>query len=425
MSKYPKGRLIPEAVHQRLREKFAYITHDHHGQERLFLDNSGGSFRLKAATDSLREIDLIPDCPERTHANAQELIGIIRKGEESIAKIFGATKGSYFLRYTASLCNAELIDIAAQYLPGKNIVTTVLEHPSMYDAFVVAAEKYNKELRIVPADPLSGEIKPEKIAEMVDQDTAFVNLIYASNITGAILDLETIMPKLREIKPDLYIISDAVQHAPHHSVNFEKVGLDAATVALYKMFGPRGIGIGWVSERFAKLPHRKLLGKPQSEWSLGSPAPGFFQAITEVVEYIEWLGREAGSEFTAENDFDRGMDAIFYHEKALLHFLLEGDQQQKGLRAIPNLDVHFLDEGIEGKDCIIGISIPGEAPNETTQRFAQENVLVYERVVESIYSKRMIEALELTGVVRVSPLHVQTIDEMRKFLAISEKLASQ
>lgn len=425
MKEFPKGRLIDPAVHAELRDKFAYVDHDHHQTKRLFLDNSGGSFRLKEAVADWAENDLIPDCPERIHANALEMIETIEQGNQAIAMMVGAKSGQPFLRYSASLCNFEILYIASEYLPGTNVVTTVLEHPSSFDACSQACQKFGKELRVAPVNPITGAIDPDEIVKLVDENTAFVNLIYASNITGAILDLESLVPRLRAIKPDLYVITDSVQHTPHHLVNFDKIGLDACTMAPYKMFGPRGIGVAWVSDRFAKLPHFKLSGKPETEWSVGSPAPAFYKALTTVRDYVAWLGQKAGQDMPGDNDYEKGMNAIFLHEKALLHYLLHGDDSQVGLDQMDGVTVHFLSQGIEDKDCILGLSFGDEDPTTSTKRYGEENVTVYERSANSIYSVRMIEALGLKGVVRVSPLHVQTIDEMRQFLQITQKLARQ
>lgn len=425
MKSFPEGRLIPDHIHQALREKFAYVEEDHHGRRRLFLDNSGGSFRLKSAVDAWTQVDPIPDCPERIHDNAQEMIAMIQQGEQDMATLVGARSGSPLIRYTASLCNFEILNIAAEYLEGSNVVTTILEHPSSFDAITEACKKHGKELRVASVDPVTGSIPEEAILEMVDENTAFVNLIYASNITGAILDLHSLVPKLRAKKPGLYVITDSVQHAPHHLIDFDRVGLDACTLAPYKMFGPRGFGVGWVSERFSRLPHYKLSGKPGKEWDVGSPAPALYKAFSEIVRYVEWLGQACGSDLSGDNDFEKGMHVIFLHEKALLHYLLHGDQEQPGLKDIQGVEVHFLDSGIEQKDCILGLSFGDEDPTESTRKYGEHHVTVYERSASSIYSVRMIEALGLKGVVRVSPLHVQTIDEMKRFLHITGELARQ
>lgn len=424
MTHDPKGKLFSDEYLQSLRKKFHHVESDHHGRKRLFFDNSGGSFRLKKAQESLSKLDAYPDCPERSHDIADELNGVIKEAQACIQTMVGAKTGSSFIRYTASLCNFELIEIACKYLEGTNLVTTILEHPSSYDACERFGKEHGKEIRVAGVNPATGRVSEKEILDLVDEDTAFVNLIAASNITGAILDLKTLLPKLREKKPGLYVLCDTVQHAPHHTIDVEALGIDACSIALYKMFGPRGIGIGYVSERFSKLPHKALSGKEPSHWDLGSPSPGFYKAIIEVVRYVESIGREH-PELEAQNDYERGMNAIHLHEKALLHFLVEGDQDQVGLKSMEGVHLHFIEDGIDHRDLIIGLTIGDEDPTVSTKRYAEKNVTVYERVSSSLYSKRMIDALQVKGVIRVSPIHLHSLDDMRTFLTITQELATR
>ena len=70
MNNTDKGQLFSGALLQEIKSRFHYVDHDMNGRERLFFDNAGGSFRLKAAVDALARIDALPDCPERIHALA-------------------------------------------------------------------------------------------------------------------------------------------------------------------------------------------------------------------------------------------------------------------------------------------------------------------------------------------------------------------
>lgn len=48
------------------------------------------------------------------------------------------------------------------------------------------------------------------------------------------------MAAARAIKPDLYIVVDAVQHAPHGLIDLQKTPVDGVNIAPYKFFGCRG-----------------------------------------------------------------------------------------------------------------------------------------------------------------------------------------
>ena len=108
----------------------------------------------------------------------------------------------------------------------------------------------------------------------VDKDTVLLSIMSASNISGNIMDIKEIARRAREINPDIYIVTDAVQHAPHAAMDVEDLGIDGMNFAPYKFFGIRGCGFAYVSDRVASMRHRKLTGKGPTEWSLGTPTPG-------------------------------------------------------------------------------------------------------------------------------------------------------
>src|SRR4029079_18012410 len=127
-----------------------------------------------------------------------------------------------------------------------------------------------KELRVARSNAATGGVDVDEIVGLVDADTCLLNVIYASNISGAKLDIEELVRRARLIKPDLYIVVDAVQHAPHGLIDLQKTPVDGINLAPYKFFGCRGSGLSWLSDRAAVLPHHKLAGKKPGYWDLGS-----------------------------------------------------------------------------------------------------------------------------------------------------------
>ena len=98
----------------------------------------------------------------------------------------------------------------------------------------------------------------------------------ASNQTGTVNDVTSIIREARRIKPDLYVVVDAVQYAPHGPIDVEDIGADAYAFGPYKAYGVKGIGFAHISERLANLPHENLLLKADTNWVLGSPAHAMF-----------------------------------------------------------------------------------------------------------------------------------------------------
>ncbi|MCA7926634.1 aminotransferase class V-fold PLP-dependent enzyme [Burkholderia cenocepacia] len=415
----PRGALFPDALMQQIKSRFHHVDRDVDGRERLFFDNAGGSCRLKAAVDAYARVDALPDCPERIHARALDLQAIQSRGEDDVRTIVNAQGGTVYASLTASGAMFDMVRAIMENVPGTNAVTTVLEHPSSYDAMTVYAERTGKTLRIAPSNPETGGVDVDAIVALVDTDTALLSVMAASNISGAKFDIETIVARAREKKPDLFIVVDAVQHAPHGVIDLQRTPVDGINFAPYKFFGCRGSGMSWLSPRAAALPHHRLAAKENGVWELGSPAPAQFAVVSSIVDYVAWIGRY----FTDSDDrrtlFVEGMHRIELHERALLAALLDG------LRAIDGVEVYWDHADLTQRDLIVGIGFAHLEPTQAVREYEKHGVIVYERVASSLYSGRMLKSFGLAGAVRISPLHCHAPDDIARFLAITEALAAQ
>ncbi|MEK4427163.1 aminotransferase class V-fold PLP-dependent enzyme [Solibacillus sp. FSL K6-1523] len=409
-----------------IRDKFAYIDYDPYLQKnRLFFDNAGGSLKLKRSIEAFREFDYFPDHAQRKHATAKYLADVEKKGLEDIRTLFNAKDGSISMYLTASQAIFDVTRVIVENIPGNNIVTTQLEHPSAYDSAKFYADSLGKELRVAKTNQTTGGVDVEEIISLIDENTCLLSVIYASNISGAILDIEKIVSEARKIKPDLYIVVDSVQHAPHGLIDLEKTPVDAMNFAPYKFFGVRGCGITYVSNRTAKLPLHRLLGKDDGDIQLGSPVPAHFAAISEIVNYVCWIGSKFSNDTDRRKLYEEGIERIAMHERALLEALLDGTSNVEGLRHIPRVTVHLDYEDLTKRDFIMAISIEGIDYNRAINLYEEKNVIVYERVATSIYSKRMLDSFGLEGAIRVSPLHCNSIEEIEAFLEVTKKIIEE
>jgi cysteine desulfurase/selenocysteine lyase len=424
-SEYPQGLGFSDDLMREVRQRFLNVGHDHHGKERLYFDNAGGSFRLKAAVERFAQVDAIPDNAERIHATAVELQTLQAKGCDDLRTILNAKGGSVYASLTASGAMFDMVRAIAENVPGTNMVTTVLEHPSAFDAMSLYAQRLGRELRVAPSNPVTGGIDVEEIVRRVDKDTCLLNVIYASNISGAKLDMEEIVRRARAVKPDLYIVVDAVQHAPHGLIDLQKTPVDGINLAPYKFFGCRGSGLSWVSERAAVLPHHKLAAKKPDYWDLGSSAPWQFAVLTEIVDYVCWLGGKFTPATERRALFVAGITHIELHERALLAVLLDGNANATGMREMRGVEVFLDHEDLSKRDLILGIGFEHIDCTQAVVEYGKRGVTVYERVATSLYSKRMLESFGLAGTVRVSPLHCNSVADMEKFLRITQEIAQQ
>lgn len=419
------GNLFDATELNELRKKFKYVDAQANGKKRVFFDNAGGSLRLIDAEERFHAIDLHPDASEHLNTLALELLDIENKGREDIRTLFNAKHGAIATGYTASQLMMEAVRIVSENVKGTNVVTTCLEHPSSFDAMSMYAEKYGRELRVAKANPITGGIDTEEVISLIDKDTAIVSVMAASNISGHIMDIAAIAKQAKAINPDIIVISDAVQHAPHGTIDPENDGIDVMNFAPYKFFGIRGFALMYISDRVKDWPHHRLLCSPSDNWEIGSPGTANFAAMSAIVDYVCGLGTKAAAQaFDRRQLFEAGMKRIADHERALLELMLEGTETAPGLRHIPGINVKMDDPDLNKRDLIIGIEFANMDAVKAREELEKRGVVAFERMGNSIYSARMLEQFNSPGVVRMSPLHVNTPEEITFFLNVCAEVAA-
>ncbi len=418
------GQLMPAELTAQIREKYHHVDVDPFtNKKRLFFDNSGGSFRLKAASDAFKKVDDLPNCGGHGGVASDYLDSLRAQACEDISTMFNAEGGCIATSMTASIIVFDVSEAIIANVPGTNVVTTALEHPSAFDGCQIPAEKYGKELRVAQTDPRTGIVRPEDVVKLIDKDTCLLSVIMTSNITGGILDIETIAREARKIKPDLYIICDSVQHTPHGLTDMKAWGLDCVNFAPYKFGGARGLGVGWLSERVMNLPHRKLIREKQSNWEMGGCAPGMYAMLSAIFDYVCWIGKQFNDTENRRDLYVEGMNRIMLHERALLYRLLHGSDEVKGLLEIDGVKVAVDMDDLTERDLIVPIVFDKLTCEQASRAYEAKGVIVHERTDASLYSARQVNSINQHGIVRISPLHCHTYADIDEFLKITAEIA--
>ena len=194
VDKYPQGILMPEELTAQVRDKYYYVERcPMTNMERMFFDNSGGSFRLKAVSEAFSKVDNLPNCTGHGGVVSDYLDSMRVKATEVLKTMFNAQDGCIVTSMTASIIIWDAIQAVIKSVPGTNVVTTELEHPSSFDSVATACKELGKELRVAKTNVKTGSIEPEEVIRLVDKDTCLLSVIMTSNISGAILDIETIV----------------------------------------------------------------------------------------------------------------------------------------------------------------------------------------------------------------------------------------
>ena len=405
-----------------IRNRFMYPDSDPYSGKRVYFEASGGSLRLKAVVDTIAREAALPDELYRFNPASEAVVEAVEKGTADVKLFLGAKSGSVVPSHSATQTMFRAIEAVVSSVPGDNIVTTALEHPAVLGATQYYAEKYGKQWRVAELSRETSSVPINNILEKIDKSTCLLAFQHGSNQTGAINDVKTIIEEARKIKPDLYVLVDAVQYAPHGPIEVEEYGADAYAFGPYKAYCVKGIGFAHISDRLAKLPHERLHGKPDTNWVLGSPAHMMYAAWSATVDYLCWLGGHFTESSDRRAQIVAAKEAIHKHMKALLHRAMKGTEAIPGLLHQDHVEVCNMPEGIGDRLCIFLFRLAGMDSSTAIGRYNKEHGIRLAARIRDAYSTVSLDAIGWPDAVRLSAGHYNTPEEIDLMLKATASL---
>ncbi|MFC1649056.1 aminotransferase class V-fold PLP-dependent enzyme [Nanoarchaeota archaeon] len=230
---------------------FPILERKVNGKSLVYLDSAATSLTPKQVVSAMN------DYYENYNANINR--GIHQLGEEAtemyelarkkIAR-FVNSEELIFTKSTTDTLNI-LAHALSQGLDKKdNVVLTEMEHHSNLVPWQQMAKK-GFELRFAPVN--DGVLDIDAMQQLVDDKTAVVSVVHASNFLGTINPVNEIAKIAHD--NDALVVLDAAQSVPHMPVDMKKLGADFIAFSGHKMMGPTGIGALCASkELLEKLP---------------------------------------------------------------------------------------------------------------------------------------------------------------------------
>ncbi len=406
---------------QEIRDRFSCVEEDPISGRRIFLENAGGSLRLKEVVDSMALFTALPDNAGRPNAAAEKLEAVMRQGREDVALLVGARSGTVVQGESTTALLFRVLEAIVRAVPGGNVVTTNLDHAAVYDSTRTLAERYGRAFRVARLNPATGWVDVPELLKYVDSATVVLALSHSSNLLGSINDVATIIREARRINPDLYVVIDGAQHAQHRLVDIEALGCDGYMLTSHKFFSKVGACSAWISDRTWRLPHDQLLGKPASAWDLGTRETANYFGWSIVTKYLCWLG----ARFTELRDpralIAAAMAAIERHERALTDRVLHGGGSVCGLLAMDGVTIYGDTCDLTRRVPILLLNITGIEAAEAVRQLERRRIRTTERKRDA-FSGHTLEAIGISGAIRVSFCHYNTFDEADAFLSAVDEL---
>lgn len=398
-----------------IRAKFHHVDTCPYAGKRVYLENAGGSLTLKSLAARTAELACLPDNEGRDNPASKALSEFVNKGKADLTTLLGFKGGIVFGGETGSECVFRLVRTAAlQSEAGGSIASCTLEHPASYSATKLWADNTGRDLINIPFDTESATVSAQHYTAHIRADTRVATIIHTNPITGMVMDVRGITQAIRAISPDCLIIVDGIQHAAHGRVDLADVPIDAYVISPYKVFSTFNDGFAWVSDRLSVLPHDRLAGKAENAWELGSRDPSAYASITEIVDYLLWLGEQFTSAPDRESKLKAAGKAIADHEHALVQLILNGRDNLPGLNAYDSVRL-IASPGREDHEGVVSFAVDGMTAREVVTELAKDNICIHARV-DDAYSVNILRPLNLTSVSSISLGHYNTTEEIELLL---------
>lgn len=193
--------------------------------------------------------------PSSMHQKGIDAEKYIRNARHIIAKSLKAEeKEIIFTSGGTEANNQALIGTAlANKRKGKHIITTKMEHASVYNPLLFL-ESQGFRISFISVDQ-NGKIDINELLNEICDDTILISIMYVNNEIGAVQDIEKIGSLIKGKNKDILFHVDAIQAYGKFNIYPKRLHIDLLSVSGHKIHGPKGIGFLYVKDKTKIFPY--------------------------------------------------------------------------------------------------------------------------------------------------------------------------
>jgi cysteine desulfurase len=176
----------------------------------VYLDNSSTTrVRQEVLKEVIDAFENNYGNPSSIHRMGLKIEKKIEDARKKAASLINAKPEEiYFTGGGTESNNIAIFGHVGEAADGKNIITTVFEHPSVYNVYKSLEKKMK--VNYLTTDS-KGRIKIDELEKLVDDDTALLSFILVNNEIGIIQDVEKIVEMVKKKNNKTRIHIDAIQ----------------------------------------------------------------------------------------------------------------------------------------------------------------------------------------------------------------------
>jgi cysteine desulfurase family protein (TIGR01976 family) len=382
----------------------------------IFFDNAAGAQVPRGVLDAVNR-HLIEHNVQRggRYGRSVTVDETIARARESLAMFLNAERASEVALGMNATSFIRTVSLAiGQTLKGRDeIVVTSLDHEANIATWLALAP-YGAKIKWWEARA-DGTLHIEDLEPLLSSRTRLLACTLASNAIGTIVDVRAVADKVHAVGGEVFL--DAVHYGPHGLFDVQAFDCDYLVCSGYKIFAPH-MGFLWGRhELLRRLPTFRedfIPDEPPGKIEAGTFIYENVAGMDAAVHYLTGIGArlapEQAQRSTARENLTRAMNAIRSYEQTLSIELLR-------VLADCGATVYGISDHsqVAARVPTICFNVPGVAPARVTEHMANAGIGIRDG---HLYAPRLMRRLGVdpeTGAVRVSLVHYNTVEEIRRF----------
>lgn len=400
----------------------------------IFLDNPAGTQISKQSLERINRYLL--EC----NANHEGLFETSRRSDEILHEahaamadflnaarseeiIFGNNMTTLTLHISRSL--------ARNLQPGDNLLVTRLDHDANISPWMLIAEDKGCNLLWVDIDVEQGTLDLDDFAAALERKPKIAAFGYASNLLGTINPVKKLIEMAKDAGALVYI--DAVQYAPHGPIDVQDLDCDFLVCSSYKFFGPHAGALYGKYDLLNELQAYKVRPAANElpyKFETGTQNHEGIAGVFGALEYFEWVGSQFGDGYAnpwkeagysgRRLIYKQAMSTIRDYEIELSRALIDVIESVPGTRVYGAIDTNKLNERVP----TVSFRLEGKDPAKLADAIGKQGVYVWNGHNYALAIVERMGLLDAGGMIRVGPVHYNTLDEIAKFGEVLKQVAA-
>ena len=385
-----------------------------------FFENAGGTYVPKQVIEKLN--DFMTTKKVQPYGDFGPSIEAGNEMDNSISKIaelLNINNDEFMIGPSTTMNMFLLSNAVRSWLnDGDEIIVTNQDHEANIGAWRKLSE-HGIKINEWKFNPDSAELELDELKNLITEKTKFICVCHTSNVVASINNLKDIITLAHQ--NNIKVVGDGVAYMAHDIADLKDLDVDFYGFSLYKTYGPHLALLYGKRDLLLEtknLNHEFLEGSVPYTLNPGGPNHEELGCLSGITDYYETLY----DHHFGENNLDlhrkgkKVFELVSKHEEVLMKELIEFLKTKKNIRMIGK-QTHARCDRMP----TVSFTVKDKSSLHVAQEAGRNNIGIRNG---EFYAWRCLQGLGIEpndGVVRVSMVHYNSIEEVRKLIGFLDK----